>query len=86
MDGNETGSDSPNLSLQFESSLKLIEASQPTFEMTSPSLVLTGGCRVEGDVRRGLVGGRRVEGRRRVAGASGGVGVGVGGAANHLSA
>ena len=55
---------------------------QPTFVMIS-SLVLARGCRVDGDVRRGLVG--RVKSRGRVAGAGSGVGVGVSGAANHLS-
>ena len=48
----------------------------------SSSLVLARGCSVDGDVRRGLVGGRGVKGRPRVAAA--GVGVGVRGAAYHL--
>ena len=45
--------------------------------------MLAGGCRVDGDVRGGLVGGG-VEGRPRVAGAGRGVRVGVRGAADHL--
>ena len=45
--------------------------------------MLAGGCRVDGDVRGGLVGGG-VEGRPRVAGAGRSVRVGVRGAADHL--
>ena len=54
------------------------------YSIFSGSLVmLAGGCRVDGDVRGGLVGGG-VEGRPRVAGAGSRVGVGVRGAADHL--
>ena len=45
--------------------------------------MLAGGCRVDGDVRGGLVGGG-VEGRPRVAGAGRSVGVGVRCATYHL--
>ena len=45
--------------------------------------MLAGGCRVDGDVRGGLVGGG-VEGRPRVTGTGRSVGVGVRRAADHL--